>query len=99
MNDSFEKKVWAAAVAGWWVILIAAGFVTLQWLIYLAVTSARPPCVLALWGPDVSWAFVQNVWFWAIVAIKFFVWLMILAALWLTLWARQLRKLDRQATK
>jgi hypothetical protein len=32
MNDSFEKKVRAAAVAGWWVILIAAGFLTLVWL-------------------------------------------------------------------
>jgi hypothetical protein len=25
MNDSFEKKV-RAAVAGWWVVLIAVGF-------------------------------------------------------------------------
>lgn len=29
MNDTFEKKVRAAAVAGWWVILVAAGFLTL----------------------------------------------------------------------
>jgi hypothetical protein len=69
MNDNFEKKV-RAAVAGWWVVLIAAGFVTLQWLIYLAVMSAQPGWVLAMWGPDVSWAFVQNVWFWGIVAIQ-----------------------------
>ena len=32
-------------------------------------------------------------------AFKFCLWLMVLAALWLTLWARQLRKPDRQATK
>ena len=32
MNDPFEKKVRAAAVAGWWVVLIAAGFLTLLWL-------------------------------------------------------------------
>ena len=32
MNDAFEKKVRAAAVAGWWTLLIAVLFVTLQWL-------------------------------------------------------------------
>jgi hypothetical protein len=52
-----------------------------------------------MWGPGVDWPFVQNVWFWAIAGFKFFVWFMILAVLWLTLWARQLRKLDRQGTK
>jgi hypothetical protein len=34
-----------------------------------------------------------------VAALKFCVWLMVFAALWLTLWARQLRKLDRQETK
>ena len=32
------------------------------------------------------------VWFWGIAMLKFIVWLMVLIALWLTLWARQLRK-------
>jgi hypothetical protein len=36
------------------------------------------------------------VWFWAIAILKFCVWLLALVALWLTLWARQLRK---QASK
>jgi hypothetical protein len=35
----------------------------------------------------------------SIAAFKVFLWLMILAVLWFTLWARQWRKLDRQATK
>src|ERR1700693_5182377 len=99
MNDTFEKKVRAASIACWWVILIAAGFVTLHWLIYLAVISTQPEWVIAMWGPDVSWVFVQNVWFWAIAGLKFCVCLFAFAALWLTLWARQLRKLDRQGTK
>ena len=96
MNDSFEKKVRSAAAAGWRVFLIAAGFVTIQWLVYLGVTHARPEWMLALWGPDVSWVFVQNVWLWVMVAFKFCVWLMGVTALWLTLWARQLRKVDRR---
>ena len=92
MNDVFEERVKAAAVAGWWTLLIAVGFIVLQWLIYLAVMEARPAWLLAMWGPGVDWDFVQSVWFWAIAFLKFVVWLMALAAIWLTLWARQLRK-------
>jgi hypothetical protein len=92
MNDVFEKRVRAAAVAGWWVVLIAVGFLVLQWIVYLVVMSARPEWLLSMWGPGVDWAFVQSVWFWAIAILKFSVWLLVLVALWLTLWARQLRK-------
>jgi len=92
MNDMFEKRVKAAAVAGWWTLLIAVGFITLQWIIYLVVMSTRPARFLWMWGPEVDWAFVRIVWFWAIAVLKFIVWLMALAVIWLTLWARQLRK-------
>ena len=47
MNDPFEKKVRAAAVAGWWVVLIAVAFLTLLWLVYLAVMSAHPAWLLS----------------------------------------------------
>ena len=100
MNDSFEKKVRAAAVAGWWVILIGYALLLFTWIVYLGIISARPAWLLTMWGQgDVSWAFVQTVSLWFLGLFKFFIWLMILAALWLTLWARQLRKLDRQGTK
>jgi hypothetical protein len=100
MNDSFEKKVRAAAVAGWWVILIAYGLLLVTWIAYLGIVSARPAWLLAMWGQgSVSWDFVQTVSLWFMAIFKFFVWLMVLAVLWLTLWARELRKLDRQATK
>jgi hypothetical protein len=92
VNDIFEKRVRAVAVAGWWVVLITVGFIALQWIIYLTVMHTRPAWFLAMCGPDVDWAFVHTVWFWAIAFLKFVLWLMVLAALWLTLWARQLRK-------
>ena len=92
MNDAFEKRVRAAAVAGWWVVLVVLAFIALQWLVYLAVMHARPTCFLWMWGPYLDWAFVQMVWFWVIAALKFVFWLLVLIALWLTLWARQLRK-------
>ena len=92
MNDAFEKRVRAAAVAGWWVVLIAIAVIVLQWIIYLAVMQAHPAWVLSMWGPNMDWTFVQMVWFWGIAAMKFILWLMAVIALWLTLWARQLRK-------
>jgi hypothetical protein len=39
-----------------------------------------------------DWVFVQIVRFWAIAVLKFICCLMVLAVIWLTLWARQLRK-------
>ncbi len=92
MNDSFEKKVSAAAVAGWWMLLIAVGFLLIQWIAYLTIMSAQPSWLPPLWGPDVTYETISTVWFWAMAIFKVFLWLMALVALWLTLWARQLRK-------
>jgi hypothetical protein len=100
MNEPFEKKVRAAAIAGWWVILIGYGLLLLTWLAYLVIMSARPDWLLAMWGRgDVSWALLQTVWLWFMGVFKFFIWLLILVVVWLTLWARQLRKFDRQGTQ
>lgn len=95
MND-FEKKVRAAAVAGWWVVLIALAFLLILWIAYLIFIPARPAWLAAMWGPGMDWPFIQIVWFWGIFAFEFCWWLLVLAVLWLTLWARQLRKADRQ---
>ena len=92
MNDVFEKRVRAAAVAGWWVVLVALGFLLLQWVAYLFVMADRPAWLLSMWGPNLDWACVQMVWFWGMAILKLVVWFLALVALWLTLWARQLRK-------
>jgi hypothetical protein len=91
MNDRFERRVHAAAVATWQTALIAVLFIVLQWLVYLAVIHARPDWVQAMW-PGYTWESIQIVWFWAIAAMKFLVWLLVIVALWLTIWAKQLRK-------
>lgn len=92
MNDVFEKRLWAAAVAGWWTLLLAAGLLLVSWIAYLLVMSARPAWFLSWCGPDITWSFLQTVWFWAIAILKLCLWLAALVVLWLTLWARQLRK-------
>jgi hypothetical protein len=92
MNDVFEKRVRAASVAGWWVTLVAVGFLLLQWIAYLAMMNARPAWLLSMWGQNLDWSFVQMVWLGGMAILKLVVWLLALVALWLTLWARQLRK-------
>ena len=61
MKNTFEHKVRSTAVAGGWVIVVAVGFLVLNWLIYLVATSARRAWFLSSWGRDVSWFYVQNV--------------------------------------
>jgi hypothetical protein len=95
MNDVLEKRVRVTAVAGWWLVLIAAAFVVLQWLVYLTVIDPRSAWVFSVWGPNVDRAFLQMVWLWAIPILKFIVWL-VLIVLWATLWTRQIPEANRR---
>jgi hypothetical protein len=91
MNDDFERKVRSAGVAGWWTVLATAAALTLQWVAYLVVMSSRPALVLSLWG-STSWPEVQHLWLLGTVVLKIFVFVLAIVCLWLTLWARELRK-------
>ena len=75
-----------------WAVLIAIGFLAFVWILYLILMSARPQWLQSLFGPGVSWEYVQNVGFWAISIFKMCIWLLALVVVWLTLWARQLGK-------
>jgi hypothetical protein len=92
MNAIFEKRVGSAAVAGWWTLLVAVVFLWIQWIAYLVIMNIRPTWFLSLLGPDIGWSEIQNVWFWMTAIFKMCVWLMAMIVIWLTLWARQLRK-------
>jgi len=92
MNDVFERRVRAAAVAGWWALLAAVVFLSLVWFVFLSLMSARPEWILSVWGPKVTWDFIQIVTIWAVAIFKLVLWLLAIIVLWLTLWARQLRK-------
>ena len=98
MNDAFQQRVRAAAVAGWWTVLIAIGFLALVWIVFLVLLSARPPWFESLLGPGVSWEYVQNVGFWIVSVFKMCIWLLALVVVWLTLWARQLGKRSARPT-
>jgi len=92
MNDVFQQRVRAAAIAGWWTVLIAIGFLTSVWVIFLILMSARPAAFQFLLGPGVTWEYVQIVGFWVVSVFKMCIWLLAVGVVWLTLWARQLRK-------
>jgi len=97
MDETFESRVRAAAVAAWWALLIAIAFFTVQWLAYLLVMSAKPEWATPFWGPGATWESIRTVWFGALVFLKLTLWLVVLGAVWLTLWAKQLRKRTRSA--
>lgn len=92
MNDAFQQRLRAAATAGWRTLLIAVGFLTLVWIIFLVLMSTRPSWYQSLLGPGVSWEDLQVVGLWAVAIFKMCIWLMALVVLWLTLWSRQLGK-------
>ena len=92
MNDPFQQRVRAAAVAGWWTVLIAIVFLSLVWFAFVGLMSSRPAWMQSILGPGVTWEYVQNITFWAVSIFKVCIWLTALVVVWLTIWARQLRK-------
>jgi hypothetical protein len=92
MDDLFTTKVRAAAVAGWWTLLIAYCILLIQWLAYLLIMPRQPAAMLYLWGEGVTLQEFRTVWLWAMVAYKLGVVMMLFVVIWLTLWARQLAK-------
>jgi hypothetical protein len=92
MNIDFESRLHSAAVAGWWALLIAVGIFLIQWVMYLILVPAQPNWVLTIWGPGADWNEVRTIWFWFLAGFKMFLLLVSFVLLWLTLWARQLRK-------
>lgn len=91
MDNAFRAKVRAAAVAAWWTFLAAVAFLIIQWLGYLLAVSTKPGWMLSFWGPGATWEGIGPVWFHALLILKISLWPIAIAAVWLTLWARQLR--------
>jgi hypothetical protein len=90
MDEIFIRKVRAAAVAGWWTLLIAFCILLIQWFTYLFVMNRQPAGVLCLLGEGVTWPEIRTIWLWGMVAYKLVVAIIIFVVIWLTLWARQL---------
>jgi hypothetical protein len=92
MDEIFVKKVWTAAVAGWWTVLIAYCILLIQWFAYLLIIPRQPAGMLCLWGEGITWQEIRAIWLWAMVAYKLVVAMIVFVAIWLTIWAKRLTK-------
>ncbi len=91
MNEELATRVRSAAIAGWWTLLVTAVFIGLQWALFLIVMEYKPAFVLSLWG-DANWETVRTVWLWCTAVFKLCVWVAAMVVVWLSLWARRLRR-------
>lgn len=94
MNDSLAKHVRAAAVAGWWTILIAAVWLTLAWVLWLIILATKPDWLLTLWGggEHLTWATVQTMVLWFFGAFKCVMFVGLWLTIWLSFWSRGLKR-------
>ncbi len=92
-SEQLGRKVRAAAVAGWWTVLIAAVVMTVQWFVCLAYLYYKPAWLLSLWGGgELDWPTVHTIVLYFFVVFKLMLFAAVVAALWLTLWARRLKR-------
>jgi len=92
MNEPLVERVRAAAWATWMLLLILAVWMTIAYFLWLGVFYTRMEWVRALWGGDVTWPEMQWVSLWFFGAFKLGLFAVLAAALWLTLFARRLRR-------
>ena len=93
MNETLQKRVRSAAVAGWWTILIAAVWMTVGWVGFLVILNTEPGWLLKLWGGgDLDWAGVQRIVLLFFSIFKLMLFAFIIVVLWLTLWSRRLKR-------
>ncbi len=93
MNEDLVKKVRAAAGATWWVVLIGAIWMTVGYLIWLAFMHGRPAWLLDLYGgAELDWCGFQIVVLFFFGLLKLGLFALVGAAIWLTLFARRLRR-------
>jgi hypothetical protein len=93
MEHDLSKCVRAAAVAGWFTSLIGGIWVTVGWLVFLAVLGAKPHWLLTMWGGgNLGWDEVQTMMLWFIGVLKMIVFVFVLVSICLTITAHKLSK-------
>ncbi len=90
--DPRYGKVRAAAIAGWWTLLVAVGMAIVFWVLFLIVSHRPPAWISNLWG-GLSWETIRNVAVWMITVFRLMIWLIFLLVIWLTIWSAGLKKI------
>ena len=92
MGSDFHTKVRTAAVAGWWSTALMWALLYVTYFIYIFAMGSHPAWMMSVLGPDLDWQFIARVWVVSIVGFKSVAFMMLIASLWLTLWARGLKR-------
>lgn len=90
MEGSFHGKVRAAAIAAWWTLLVAVVVHIIQSVVCLVILHNHPAWLTAMLG-GITWDTLQTLILWVIVVLRITIWLMLIAAVWLTIWAAKLK--------
>ena len=96
MNGTFAQRVRSAAVTGWWTILINMIWMTAAWLLWiLLILPCKPSWVIDLWGGSefLDWQKIYDVFFTFMAVWKLILFVFLMVTIWLSLWARKLKKL------
>ena len=92
--DAFGKRVRTAAVAGWWTIIIGVIWMTAGWFVMMWILTVKPGWVLTVWGNIITWDDAQTLTLWIFSAFKLIFFVMILLTIWLTIWGKELKKVN-----
>ncbi len=93
MSEGLASRVRAAAAAGWAALLIFWALMVAGWLAVLAILNAQPEWVRQLLGgPAVTWEQVQWTYLTGLLAMKVMSLAALILVVWLTFWARRLRR-------
>ncbi|MDY6914303.1 MAG: hypothetical protein SVT52_07605 [Planctomycetota bacterium] len=93
MNGQLSQRARAAAVALWQVVVIGMVWMTAGWLIWMGVMRNQPEWYRCCWGSQMDWDAMQTVVVCFFGLWKLMLFAMVLAALWLTLWSRRLKRI------
>jgi hypothetical protein len=93
-NRQMADRVGAAGRAAWVTLLIGAIWMTVAYLLWLAVMHAQPAWLIALWGGgELTWSDVQEITLWFFGGVKLMLFAVLFGGIWLSLWGRRLRRL------
>ena len=73
-------------------MLILGIWLTVGWFAWMAVLSARPAWMLAMWGQGMTWDEAHQIVVTMMGAFKLIVLTLLMLTIWVSLWARQLGK-------
>jgi hypothetical protein len=78
-------------------VLVGAAALVVQWFAYLLITNLRPSWATPFLGPHTTWDDLQRAWWLGTAFFKGFLVALAFVCVWLTLWARQLRRTSTPA--